>query len=194
MLQLCLIFTDEKTTEASNRILEGWIGDMAGGDKDALRRFYEQTRTAVYGFALSIVKNAQDAEDVLQDTFINLYDAASSYKARGKPMAWILTITRNLSLMRIRQRRRTSDLPLEDWDIASYDSVSMTREDSIILSAALRSISSEEFQIVILHAVSGFKHREIAQLIGLPLSTVLSKYNRALKKLKSQLTEDGQHE
>lgn len=59
------------------------------------------------------------------------------------------------------------------------------------LDACLRSLSPEECQIVVLHAVSGFKHRQIAQVLELPISTVLSKYNRALKRLRTML-EGGQ--
>ena len=60
-----------------------------------------------------------------------------------------------------------------------------------MLEAALKALGDEERQVVLLHAVSGLKHREIAQDLGLPLSTVLSRYNRALKKLKRHLTEEG---
>ena len=60
-----------------------------------------------------------------------------------------------------------------------------------MLAAALKTLGDEERKVVLLHAVSGLKHREIAQDLGLPLSTVLSRYNRALKKLKRYLTEEG---
>ena len=60
-------------------------------------------------------------------------------------------------------------------------------EDRNVLLACMEQLSDQERQIVILHAVSGFKHREIAALLELPLSTVLSKYNRALKRLRQHL-------
>ena len=63
----------------------------------------------------------------------------------------------------------------------------MTAEDREVLSAALGVLGEQERQIVLLHAVSGLKHREIAQLMELPLATVLSKYHRGLKKLKKKL-------
>ena len=65
----------------------------------------------------------------------------------------------------------------------------VTPDDRIVLTAALKALSSEELQIVTLHAMNGLKHREIAALLQLPLATVLSKYRRALKKLKDQLKE-----
>ena len=60
----------------------------------------------------------------------------------------------------------------------------MSAEDKMILAECLRNLSDEERRIVLLHTVSGFKHREIAKFLELPLSTVLSKHNRALKKLR----------
>lgn len=55
---------------------------------------------AVYGFALSILKNAHDAEDVLQDVYLQVWHGASGYRSHGKAMGWMMTITRNLTLDR----------------------------------------------------------------------------------------------
>jgi len=63
----------------------------------------------------------------------------------------------------------------------------------MVLEAALTILNTEEQQIVLLHAVTGMKHKEIAELMNLGLSTTLSKYNRALKKLRSYLEERGLH-
>ena len=65
--------------------------------------------------------------------------------------------------------------------------------DRLVLEAALKALGEEERQVVLLHAASGLKHREIARDLGLPLSTVLSRYSRALKKLQRYLTEEGVH-
>ena len=55
---------------------------------------YRQTKASVFGYALSLLKNPYDAEDVLHDCFVSIYSAAEGYVSSGKPMAWILTITR----------------------------------------------------------------------------------------------------
>ena len=85
--------------------------------------------------------------------------------------------------MKLRQRRRGEVVSIEETlpDLSS-DRIS-DAEDRLMLEAAFRALSPQECQIVLLHAVSGLKHREIARLMELPLSTVLSKYNRSLKKL-----------
>ena len=176
--------------EEPTSLYEIYISKIAEGDKNALAALYENTKSAIYGFALSIVQNKQDAEDVLQDTFVNIYISAQNYQKMGKPMAWILTITKNLSLMRIRNRTKMTDLSEEDWGLFISNEKALSEEDRLVLTTALQNITREESQIVILHAVAGFRHREIAETLELPLSTVLSKYNRALKKLKSMLEGD----
>lgn len=183
--------TEAATAESDSR-LETLIAAIATGDRTAVAALYEETRTAVYGFALSIVRNAEDAQDVLQDTYVRVWSAARGYSPMGKPMAWILTIAKNLSMSVLRERVRTPDIPEEVWLTAAAESPYERTEQRLVLSAAMRVLSDEERQIVVLHAVTGLKHIEIARLLALPLPTVLSKYSRARKKLEKTLREgDG---
>ena len=64
-------------------------------------------------------------------------------------------------------------------------------EEAVALEQAMKVLGDQERQILILHAVTGLKHREIAEMLGMPLATVLSKYARSLKKLKKALEEDS---
>ena len=169
---------------------ENLIIRMAAGDGSAFKELYEQTSSAVYGFALSILKNKHDAEDVMHDTFIKVYTAAVTYKPMGKPLAWILTIVRNLCYSKIRAGGVCED-------IAEYEDLMRSDEhglilDKLILQEALSNLDFEERQIVILHSLTGMKHREIAEILELPTGTVLSKYNRSLKKLKKELAGKGE--
>ncbi len=187
--------SEARITAAPPHAVSGTLDDaciqaIAQGDKDALRALYEQTKGAVYGFALSIVKHPQDAEDILQDTFIQVYSAAHMYRPMGKPMAWILTIARNLARMRLREQSRRAAVAWEDCELFFSETSSVTTEDVLILRAGLSALRDEEFQIITLHAVIGWKHREIAQFLNMPLSTVLSKYNRAIQKLRAQLGQE----
>ena len=170
--------------------LEQLLLGVAAGDREALSGFYARTRTAVYGLALSYLRSGHDAEDVTQDTYLKVWDSAGTYRPQGKPMAWLLTITRNLSLMRIRSRDKVVDMPQEDWNMLVVESSAVTAEDRQVLTAALYGLTDQERRVVLLHAVSGLKHREIAQILEMPLATVLSKYHRALKKLRDLLEGD----
>lgn len=164
--------------------LDNCIIRIADGDKEALEQLYEQTRPAVYGFALSILKNTQDAEDVLHDAYLQVWNAASQYRSHGKAMAWLLTIVRNLAMDQLRRQRRVEPLAWEDWQEQFAENPTVSTEDRMVLSALLTALEDQERQIVTLHALTGLKHREIAALLDLPLPTVLSKYSRALKKLR----------
>lgn len=173
-----------------NGELEALIGGIAAGSRENLAELYRRTRAAVYGLALSYLKNGAEAEDVAQDTFVKVWAAAPSYRPQGKPMAWLLTIARNLALGRLRTAARIQDLSEAQWSAFSIESDSLTADDRTVLAAALGRLSDEERHIVVLHAVCGLKHREIAQFLGLALPTVLSKYHRSLKKLKTILEGD----
>lgn len=163
---------------------EKLIARMADGDKTALAELYESTHAAVYGFALSILKNKADAEDVLHDAYLQVWSAADRYAPQGKPLAWIFTITRNLALMRLREQSRTVQMVPEDYQELFAQDPGVASEDRLLLAALLNTLSAEERQIVMLHAMTGLKHREIAELLELKLTTVLSKYNRAIRKLR----------
>ena len=183
-----LFFTLSDTTQTAydkNSHLDEVLKRLARGDKTALEELYHETKSAIYGFSLSITKNPSDSEDVLQETYLKIWANAERYTAKGTPMSWILMIAKNLSLMKLREKKRHQDLEPEEWDMEFHipDSAGTT-EDRHLLEAALNLLTLEEREIILLHAVSGLKHREIAELLDMALATVLSKYHRALKKLR----------
>lgn len=187
-----LILTGENIkNDSDDKILDRLISDLSDGNKDSLGVIYEKTKTSVYGYALSIVKNRADAEDVMHDAYLSVYSSAASYSSSGKPMAWILTIVKNLCLSKLRANSIRSHEQIDDYSefIASNDS--LAADEKLILAESLGKLSDNEREIVMLHALSGFKHREIAEYMNLPLATVLSKYSRAVKKLKKALCEGG---
>lgn len=191
MLLFCGVMNGDITArrQKSPQIDEALFQRIAQDDRDAFETLYRATEKAVYAYILSIVKNPFDAQDVMQDTYLKIRSAAHLYQPMGKPMAWIFTISKNLCLMRLREHGRQADpeeYKLED----SLDFSYLTdREDRLVLQAALRILDDKEREIILLYAVSGFKHREIAQNLQMPLSTVLSKYRRGLKKLQKYLLE-----
>lgn len=163
------------------------------GDKDAFQQLYQETDRTIYSFILSILKNPQDAEEVMQETYLKVWTSASTYQSQGKPLAWMFTIARNLCYMKFRDQKRMADIGLDDLDGEEMGEVCLPLEnmtDAMVLRAALDILKEDERQIVLLHASAGLKHREIAASLGMPLATALSKYNRAVKKLKQYLGEE----
>ena len=84
-----------------NKLLDIYLERIKDGDKLSLENLYNLTKDSVYAYSLSILKNKHLAEEVLQDTYINIYENANLYNSRNKPLAWILTITRNNCLKKI---------------------------------------------------------------------------------------------
>ena len=189
MLYFYLTSVNTHSTRTDSERVDSCLLRLAGGDTAALGELYSLTSASVYGFALSILKNTHDAQDAAHDVYINVCNAVSAYKSCAKPMAWILTITRNLCLHKLRDRAKTADLPQEDWEPYIQANPALPPEEKLIISQCMTVLSDDERQIVLLHAVSGYKHREIAAFMSMPLATVLTKYNRALKKLKHAMTE-----
>ena len=156
---------------------------IAQGDTAALEVLYRQTSSSIYGFALSILRDPVAAEDVMQDTFVSVMQSA-------KPMAWLLTIARNLALMRLR-KAESKNLSFDElFHVEDTHDAYQTTENHMVLEKVLHTLTDGERQIVMLHALSGLKHREIADLLGIPQATAISRYNRALAKLRNSMGGD----
>lgn len=170
------------------RTLEAAIMRIAEGDRASLESLYRETSVGVYSYTLSLMKNREDAEDILQEVYLHIFRSASSYTPRGKPLEWMMKITKNLCLSALRSRRSHAELR-EDAAV-DFDTAQMS-DDRLMLYDALRMLGDEERQTVILHTVSGLRHREIAAVMGVPLPTVTSRYSRAVKKLRNYLMRGG---
>ena len=169
---------------------------VAQGDKEAFQKLDQNTDKTIYGFILSILRNPQDAEEIMQATYLKIWTSAAGYKSQGKPLAWMLTIARNLCYMKFRDQKREADIGLSDLsegELGEFCPQIEDAADKMVLKAALHILNEEERQIVLLHTTAGMKHREIAADLEMPLATVLSKYNRAMKKLQKHLREEGEH-
>ncbi len=184
MIPVFMMSVANAPTEADRHELDVYLAGVAEGNNDAFAKFYEKTKTSIYAYALSIMKNTHDAEDILHDCYMQIYAAAGSYRSSGKPMAWVMTITRNLCLQKLREYKRASDIPEEDWERYISVKEEMSVEDKLVLRLCMEKLTDEEREIVLLHVVSGLKHREIARFEEMLLATELSKYNRAIKKLQ----------
>ena len=103
-------------------------------------------------------------------------------------MAWILTITKNVAYNKLKMRKHTENIDEMLEILASNENI--TVENKIILEIAFKNITDEERNILVLHIVAGLKYREIAKFMNIPLSTVLSKYHRAIKKLKLMFSQE----
>lgn len=153
---------------------------VAAGDNAAFARLYEETKRGVYAFAYSYLGNSADAEDVTEEVYFSVKSKAYQYRAGTDARAWLFQIAKNLSLDELRRRKRRPD-PL---DALPGEPAEAPRLPALDLMT--KTLGETEKEIVLLHAVWGYKHREIARMTGLPLGTVTWKYKTALEKLRRE--------
>jgi RNA polymerase sigma factor (sigma-70 family) len=148
---------------------------VAAGDVDALERLYRALRVPVFAVALAVTRDPAVAEDVAHDAFVRAWERAGTYRAGGNARGWLVAIARNLALDALRRREVTGTLERTGED---------ERLTGSVWVEALIGLDLVDRQIVVLHALAGFKHAEIATQLGLPAGTVRWRYRRALARLE----------
>lgn len=189
MLVFAAVACEEPQKRETISIDETLFYRIRAGEKDAFCELYRQTCSAVFSYTLSLLRNQEDAEDAMQETYLKIRAAAHLYRPMGKPLAWIFTIARNICMMKFRQQKHYAAVSFEDVREKPDCSQIEDREDRIVLETAFQVLSADECRIIMLYAVAGLKHREIGELLQIPISTVLSKYHRGMKKLRIELEE-----
>lgn len=159
---------------------------IAGGDDRAFEELYRLTYRPLYAFLLSLTLNHDDTDDLLQDTYIRIRGAAHLYKDNGSPMAWMMKIAKNLFLMKVRKEKREAVTYVEEYEVTgqlSFDMIGNV-DNRIMIEQLFRHIQTEDRNIIIMHVIMGLKHKEIADILGKPVATVLTRYHRTMKRLK----------
>jgi RNA polymerase sigma-70 factor (ECF subfamily) len=184
---------------ADDEQLAAWIAAVARQDERALGALYDATCHRVHGLALRIVQRSALAEEVVEDTFWQVWRQAARFDAtRGRPLTWLLGMARSRAIDALRrdQRFRHDELPEDDHADAGaaapppQDLLDATRGE-VALHAALLKIEPRSRQLVALAFFRGWTHEEIAEQQRLPLGTVKSLIRRALLALRQHLQEAG---
>ena len=158
---------------------------LAEGDTNALTVIYDCMARQMFALALSILKNHADAEDAMQEAFLKVIQSIGTYRKDGNARAWLMSITRNTAIDIMRKKKDT--VCIEDFSAIPKHSDRKDFTEQLILGDALMNLEQNDREIIVLKIVSGMKFREISELVGLPLTTVQKRYQRALKNLKRQL-------
>ena len=170
---------------------------MAAGDDQALGALYDRWHPVVHGVVSRLLRQADDVEDVVEETFWQAWRQASRFDlARGAVQTWLLTIARSRALDRVRALRRRREEPLEGDDgqpvvqPAAEGDPALDAEASErrrIVMAALSGLPAEQREALELGYYGGLSQSEIAARTGQPLGTVKTRMRLALQKLRSQL-------
>jgi RNA polymerase sigma-70 factor (ECF subfamily) len=170
------------------------------GDRESFAQLYDRFSSAVFSAAFRIVNNQQAAEDVLQEVFLQVWEKAALYDpARGKPLTWAITLTRNKAIDRLRATQRRGRLQeslerdagaSEQFDgRSSFDAVDLLEKGKLV-AEAMRKLPPEQREALDLAFFSGLTQSEIAEHLKEPLGTIKARIRRGMLKLKSLLDSE----
>lgn len=176
--------------------LASLIEEMRAGNERALETLYEMTVGKLYALASAILRQTDDAEDVVCATYAQAWENAARFdRTKGSALAWLQVICRSRALDLLR-RRRTQTQSLADPRLDSTESDAVGADDLISLMeqrsrvhAALSQLTIERRLLVSLAFLRDLTHNEIAELTGMPLGTVKSHLRRAFAQMREHLEE-----
>ena len=168
---------------------------IAARDKAALSDLYDQTSSAIYSMALRTLGNTHDAEEMVQETFVQIWERAGSFDpARGSALSWALVITRNRCVDWFRTHRRRArmlqDVGEEVRAAAAEDkdaTADLSTEELDHIRSAVRGLPADQRQAIELAFIGGLTHHEIAEQLKEPLGTVKARIRRGMLKLRDAL-------
>ncbi len=176
------------------------MGKIANRDIQALESIYDLYSGLVLSLVRSIIDNKETAEDILQEIFVQIWEKAHLFDAtRGNVCQWIIRMTRNRSIDKLRSRNYQTNaafLSLPDDDIllpqkeqSNPLDATIMKERSEQIRNALNQLSSEQRDVIEKAYFGGYKQAEIAKMLNIPIGTVKTRIRLGLLKLESSLTE-----
>ncbi len=170
------------------------IQRIGSGDRDSFAEFYDRYSGILFSTALRVLNDPTDAEDVTQEVFVMIWEKSSMYDpARGKPLTWAVTMTRNKAIDRIRALKRRFRLKEEAGKEATEDDFIHDRqpadeldstETRTTVRSAVMKLSAEQREVIEMAYFKGLTQNEIAVQLDEPLGTIKARIRRGMIKLK----------
>lgn len=168
-------------------LIIGLINEVSKGNEDAFNQLYEITHRRVFKYLYRLTGNQQMAEDILIDTFTEIWRSAKKYKGHSKVFTWMLGIARNLAMNEFK-KRKMNGYEVDDRtysDSADQFHAFTETETSQILQEALNRLPIKHREILDLVFLQGMSYEDISQIINIPINTVKTRVFYAKEKLKS---------
>jgi RNA polymerase sigma-70 factor, ECF subfamily len=180
--------------EAMDRDVE-LLRRIAAGDRLSFAEFYDRHATLMFSIACKILHDAGEAEDVLQETFLQIWQKAGSFDPQlGKAVSWVAILVRNKAIDRIRALQRRSRLAeaagVEQAVQEAGDTANEAihgREKATLIQSAIGALPAEQRQAIEMAFFSGLTQNEISEKLREPLGTIKARIRRGLLKLRDQL-------
>jgi len=175
--------------------LIGLLERCGAGDVAAFDELYAATSPRLYGLALRMLRDPQTAEDVLQESYLSIWNKAGSYRrSLGEPLAWMCSIARYRSLDQLRRRkyRENAQSPLdEEGFAAAIDGIGAEgrTDDGALLQHCLERLKPEARLCVVLAFCEGYSHDELSERFATPLGTIKSWIRRGVASLRGCIDE-----
>jgi RNA polymerase sigma-70 factor (ECF subfamily) len=172
---------------------------VQAGDREAFEPLVEKYKRKVFRLAYQVVRDQEEALDIAQEAFVKAYRALPAFKGDSAFYTWLFRITMNVALDRKRQRATRArsfgaeDVPPEEWERTATSSdpdpedVASGAERRERIRKGLDSLSEHHRTIIILSDIEGLQYREIAEVLGIPMGTVMSRLHHARKRLREVL-------
>ena len=166
-------------------------------DERAFGELVSRYESKVYSLALKMLRNPEDAEDVLQDTFLRAYRGIKSFKGNSTFSTWIYRITANSALMRLRKRQlptvsiddadeREAPINIADWAPGPVEQM-LNQETQAAMTEAIEALPPEFRQVFVLRDVEELSNAEVAEILDLSVAAVKSRLHRARLKVRNRL-------
>ena len=177
------------------------IDELREGDMAALAILVEKYKRIVYRVAIQITKNHEDANDVMQDTFLKVYESIHSFRKDAAFETWLYRIVVNHATNLVKRRERRRELPLSDTsemeihpdlrrtaDLENNPHINLEKKErQRWVTQAINSLPLKQRTVVILHEFEGLTHPEIASILNCSEGTVRSRLHYARHKLRDLL-------
>lgn len=182
------------------------VAGLRAGEAAAFRRFVDENSANVYSLALKLLGDEQEAEDVLQETFLSAFRAIDRFEGRSKLSTWLYRIAYNASLMHLRKRDRMATLSLDqrhgdegqvrpvlgdllvDWSTVPDDQL-LTAEARQEMDRAIAQLPESLRATFILRDIQGLSGAETAEILGITVQAVKNRLHRARLRLRARLSD-----
>ena len=172
--------------------IEMLIGRVGLNDRDAFSKLYDLTAPKLFGIAIRVLGNQAEAEDVLQDTFIKVWQGASRYAVNGlSPMTWLVAITRNTAIDKLRARRQGDDIA-DHPDLADKrpnpEAAAVLSDERRLIDGCLARLEPDRAAAVRGAYLDGYSYEDLSKRHNVPLNTMRTWLRRSLLSLRECLS------